>query len=177
MYSSRSRYRTASDFVTCTPRSEVPSRRFSFWRAGSGMSSFRHSRALQSERTNNFRRRWKPDAPIRLELRVLRVVPGEVPHCYQRSTTCARQAHIGIISSVPASVPKRGPRTVIRDPTPTNVPIKNGPEIVNFRPVPEARATLANRRLQPLGHLTAARNLSIYDVWTYAELVCPRCCP
>jgi hypothetical protein len=32
---------------------------------------------------------------------------------------------------------------------------KNGPEIVNFRPVPRFLAALANRRLQPLGHLTA----------------------
>jgi hypothetical protein len=41
-----------------------------------------------------------------------------------------------------------------RQPTPTKEPIENGPEIVNFRPVLESRATLANRRLQPLGHLT-----------------------
>jgi hypothetical protein len=33
--------------------------------------------------------------------------------------------------------------------------MRNGPEIVNFRPVLDSRATLANRRLQPLGHLTA----------------------
>jgi len=37
--------------------------------------------------------------------------------------------------SVPKSVPKRGPATIIRHPTPTKSPIKNGPEIVNFRPV------------------------------------------
>ena len=43
--------------------------------------------------------------------------------------------------------------------------------------VREAAFRLANRRLQPLGHLTAARNLSIYDVWTYAERICPHCCP
>jgi hypothetical protein len=40
---------------------------------------------------------------------------------------------------------------------------KNGPEIVNFRPVLESPATLANRRLQPLGHLTALRTLSIRE--------------
>jgi len=56
---------------------------------------------------------------------------------------------------VPAGVPKRGPRTVILEPTPTNVPIKNGPEIIDFRPVLEFPAALANRRRQPLGHLTA----------------------
>jgi hypothetical protein len=32
---------------------------------------------------------------------------------------------------------------------------KNGPEIVNFRPVLESPLALANRRLRPLGHLTA----------------------
>jgi hypothetical protein len=37
--------------------------------------------------------------------------------------------------SVPTSVPKRLPRTIIRQPTPTNEPIKNGPEIIDFRPV------------------------------------------
>jgi hypothetical protein len=31
---------------------------------------------------------------------------------------------------------------------------KNGPEIVNFRPVLESPLALANRRLQSLGHLT-----------------------
>jgi hypothetical protein len=33
------------------------------------------------------------------------------------------------------SVPKRDPKPVIRQPTPTTKPNKNGPEIVNFRPV------------------------------------------
>jgi hypothetical protein len=32
-------------------------------------------------------------------------------------------------------VPKRGPMTISRDPTPTKVPMKNGPEIVDFKPV------------------------------------------
>jgi hypothetical protein len=35
---------------------------------------------------------------------------------------------------VPANVPKRGPRAISPQPTPTNVPMKNGPEIVDFRP-------------------------------------------
>jgi hypothetical protein len=52
-------------------------------------------------------------------------------------------------------VPERGPKLVIRQPTPTMKPIKNGPEILNFRPVLRFLAALANRRLQPLGHLTA----------------------
>jgi hypothetical protein len=39
---------------------------------------------------------------------------------------CALPAHIGIGSSVPAGVPKLGPRTVKRQPTPTNEPIKTG---------------------------------------------------
>jgi hypothetical protein len=34
--------------------------------------------------------------------------------------------------------------------------MKNGPEIVDFRPVLCVVVALANRRLQPLGHLTAA---------------------
>src|ERR1700704_1471021 len=69
----------------------------------------------------------EPDAAIRLELRVLRVVPGEVLHCHQGRTTCAHEAHVVISSIVPASVPKRRPRTIIGQPTPTNVSIKNGP--------------------------------------------------
>jgi hypothetical protein len=36
---------------------------------------------------------------------------------------------------------------------------------------------LANRRLQPLGHLTAARNLSIRQASTYAEPSCPHFVP
>ena len=31
----------------------------------------------------------EPDAAIRLELRVLRIVPGEVLHCLEGSTMCA----------------------------------------------------------------------------------------
>jgi hypothetical protein len=40
-----------------------------------------------------------------------------------------------VAAYVPKSVPKRGRKTIIRQPTPTKEPIKNGPEIVNFRPV------------------------------------------
>jgi hypothetical protein len=47
----------------------------------------------------------------------------------------ADKAHIGVDSSVPASVPKLNPRSIKRQPTPSNEPTKNGPEIVNFRPV------------------------------------------
>jgi hypothetical protein len=36
---------------------------------------------------------------------------------------------------------------------------------------------LANRRLRPLGHLTAARKLSINDIGTYRERSCPHHCP
>ena len=36
---------------------------------------------------------------------------------------------------VHTSVPKRGPKTIIRQPTPTKKPMKNGPEIIDFRPV------------------------------------------
>ena len=34
------------------------------------------------------------------------------------------------------------------------LPKKNGPEIIDFRPVLGFLAVLANRRLRPLGHLT-----------------------
>jgi len=94
---------------------------------------------------------FKPDAALRPELRVLRVVPVEVLHRLQDSMMCAHKAHVG----VGLSVPKRGPATIIRQPTPTKFAIKNGPEIIDFRPVLEFPAALANRRLQPLGHLTA----------------------
>jgi hypothetical protein len=43
--------------------------------------------------------------------------------------------HISVGLGVPKSVPRLGPRTVKRQRTPTNESIKNGPEIVNFRPV------------------------------------------
>jgi hypothetical protein len=36
---------------------------------------------------------------------------------------------------------------------------------------------LANRRLQPLGHLTAARKLSINEIATYTPGDCPYDCP
>jgi hypothetical protein len=77
----------------------------------------------------------EPDSAVRPELRVLGVVPGEVLHYRQDSMTCAQKAHIGIGRSLPTSVPKRGPKSITRQPTPTKFPIKNGPEIVNFRPV------------------------------------------
>jgi hypothetical protein len=77
----------------------------------------------------------EPDAALLLSFDVRRVIPGEVLHWSQLSTTCAHKAHIGIGCSVPTSVPKRGPRPIIRQPTPTKFPKRNGPEIVNFRPV------------------------------------------
>ena len=36
--------------------------------------------------------------------------------------------------SVPTSVPKRGPTTILRQPTPAKEGDKKGPEIINFRP-------------------------------------------
>jgi hypothetical protein len=53
----------------------------------------------------------------------------------RRNASCARYAHTGVGCSVPASVPKPGPRTINRQPTPTNIARKNGPEIADFRPV------------------------------------------
>jgi hypothetical protein len=68
---------------------------------------------------------------------------------------CAHKAHVGVGRSVPTNVPKRGPRTIIKQPTPTNDPIKNGPKIIDFRPVLGFPIALTNRRIRPLGHLTA----------------------
>ena len=78
---------------------------------------------------------FEPDAALRPELRVLRVVPVEVLHRLQNSTMCAHKAHVGVGPGVPKSVPKRDPTTIIQHPTPTKRPLKNGPEILNFRPV------------------------------------------
>ena len=66
-----------------------------------------------------------------------------------------------------ASVPERGPRTILRQQTPTKFPLKNGPEIIDFRPVLGFPAALANRRLQPLGHLTA--HLQVYATKTFTR--------
>ena len=86
---------------------------------------------------------FEPDAALRPELRVLRVVPVEVLQRLKNTTTCARKAHVGIGLSVPKNVPERGPTTVIQQPTPTKRPIKNGPEIVNFRPVSVTSSSLS----------------------------------
>ena len=60
---------------------------------------------------------FEPDAALRPELRVLRVVPvGGSPTSPTVSVAqCVLdKAHIGVGSSVPASVPKPGPRTINR---------------------------------------------------------------
>src|ERR1700737_310311 len=44
---------------------------------------------------------------------------------------------------------------IIRHPTPTKFVGKNRPKIRDSRPVSRSLVALANRRLQPLGHLTA----------------------
>jgi hypothetical protein len=65
---------------------------------------------------------------------------------FKPNRTCAHEAHAGILRSVPVSVPKPGPTTITRQPTPTKRPIKNGPETVDFSPSIEhvfARHTLA----------------------------------
>lgn len=68
---------------------------------------------------------------------------------------------------MPKSVPQLDQIGILPHPTPTKFAIKNGPEIVNFRPVLSFLAALANHRLQPLGHLTAARKLSINEIELY----------
>ena len=44
-------------------------------------------------------------------------------------------------------MPRLIPRSINRQPTPTNEPIKNGPEILNFIPVLELPAASANRNV------------------------------
>jgi hypothetical protein len=66
----------------------------------------------------------EPDAALFPEFRVLRLVPDEVLHRSQDSTTCACEAHSGIGQSVSKSVPKRGPRSVMRQPTIPTKPLK-----------------------------------------------------
>jgi hypothetical protein len=77
---------------------------------------------------------------------------------------------------VPISVPKRDPITIIPHPTPTTNSIKNGPEIVNFRPVLLSLAALANRRLQPLGHLTVSILLKILTIRRGLIRLCSSLC-
>src|SRR5204862_6560185 len=119
----------------------------------------------------------EPAAAVRPELRVLRVIPGEVLHRLQNSTMCAHKAHVGVGLNVPKSVPKRGPTSIIRQPTPTKRPIKNGPEIVNSRPVLVSPLALANRRLQPLGHLTATGTLSVRESASCESPAVPKIVP
>jgi hypothetical protein len=56
---------------------------------------------------------------------------------------CAFNAHIRVVSSVPESVPKRGLKAVIRQPTPTTKAIQNGPEINDLRPVSGTLSSLS----------------------------------
>jgi hypothetical protein len=58
---------------------------------------------------------------------------------------CARKAHIGIGSNVPASVPKRSPSTILQQPTPTTLPMKNGPETIRF----QARSVISGDLSKP----------------------------
>src|SRR6185295_8995490 len=66
----------------------------------------------------------------------------------------ADQADIDIVQSVPTSVPRRGPRTIIRQPRPTKKAIKTGLKVSISGPFRDFWQ-LANRRLQALGHLAA----------------------
>ena len=68
---------------------------------------------------------------------------------------CAPKAHIGVSRSVPETVPERDQIPTNRQPTPPKFVRKYRPEIRDSRPVFESSSVLANRRLQPLGHLTA----------------------
>ncbi len=98
------------------------------------------------------------------------------PSRSQRNPLCAYKAHSGIVWSVPTSVPKRGPMTIMRQPTPTKVPIKNGPEIINFGPVLGSPAALANRRFRPLSHLTVKIFLTISAIHRWLIRLCNAVC-
>jgi hypothetical protein len=68
----------------------------------------------------------EPNAALRPETRVVRVGPVEVLHRNSGyNDVCLVGTHWHR-SSVPAGVPKLGPRTINRHPTPTNEPTKNG---------------------------------------------------
>src|SRR4029450_4359975 len=45
----------------------------------------------------------------------------ELPALEVNHDVCAHEAHIGVVRYVPTSVPKRGPRNIIRQPTPTKL--------------------------------------------------------
>lgn len=51
------------------------------------------------------------------------------------SAACASKAHTGINCSVPTSVPKRGPTTILRQPMPPKFSIKKGLKSSDFRPL------------------------------------------
>ena len=53
----------------------------------------------------------------------------------QGFTAVCLEGTTGIAKGVPKSVPKRGRKCINLQPTPTTKPTKNGPEIINFRPV------------------------------------------
>jgi hypothetical protein len=70
---------------------------------------------------------------------------------------------------VPASVPKLGPRTVIREPRPTNDPIKNGPEIFNFRIT--RLALSSDKSTRGYFHGTSACLSALFTAGRYEELI------
>jgi hypothetical protein len=96
----------------------------------------------------------EPDAAIRLELRVLRVVPAKLLHCYQQHNVCSLGTHWHRLQCAHQCAQTRS-KSHHSAANANQGPNKNGPEIVNFRPVLRFLVALANRRLQPLGHLTA----------------------
>jgi hypothetical protein len=98
----------------------------------------------------------------------LRVWPRQATELIARDSRWrAAPTPDGITAAVPESVPGRSPTPVQQHPAPTKFVRKNRPEIREFRPVLRARVTLANRRLQPLGHLTA-------DVQVYGTQILAR---
>jgi hypothetical protein len=87
-----------------------------------------------------------------------------------------RQRRHDVSAPVPESVPGRDPTPVQQHPTATKLVRKNRPEIRKFRPVLRARVTLANRRLQPLGHLTVWIFLTISAIRRWPIRLCSSLC-
>lgn len=57
----------------------------------------------------------EPDPAVGPELGVLGIVPSKELHHGQRSTMCAHKAHIGVIETVPETVPRRPQERTIQD--------------------------------------------------------------
>jgi hypothetical protein len=89
------------------------------------------------------------------------------------STACARKAHNAIGPSVPVSVPERGPIPIIRQQTPAKFVRRNRPKTFRFPACFCVFGSVSKRRLQPLGHLTAARKAKYTTGFDLRRAHCP----